>query len=207
MITAGDFIAKLKHIADDVNTVYGNGMVGRPITEANVNAMAKYYPSWYTEKRKTEFRELYGKHYFGFDCVCLIKAVLWGWNGNESDTLGGAKYLSNDVDDLTVNGMLRNCTDVSDDFSTIVPGELLWLDGHVGVYIGDNRAIECTLNSTKTRNGVIYSAVKNLTSATDLYSRKWDKHGKMRWIDYTNTLDYKSAIDSIVSILRKEGLI
>lgn len=32
---------------------------------------------------------------FGFDCVCLIKGLLWGWNGNASKTYGGAGYAIN----------------------------------------------------------------------------------------------------------------
>ena len=44
-----------------------------------------------------------GKHYFGFDCVCLIKSLLWGWNGNEKLPHGGAVYESRGLyDDLPV---------------------------------------------------------------------------------------------------------
>ena len=28
---------------------------------------------------------------FGFDCVCLIKGILWGWDGDKNATYGGAK--------------------------------------------------------------------------------------------------------------------
>ena len=32
---------------------------------------------------------------YGFDCVNLIKGVLWGWSGDASKTYGGAAYKSN----------------------------------------------------------------------------------------------------------------
>ena len=32
---------------------------------------------------------------YGFDCVCLIKGVLWGWSGNAAKPYGGAAYASN----------------------------------------------------------------------------------------------------------------
>ena len=37
---------------------------------------------------------------FGFDCVCLIKGILWGWNGNTNAVYGGATYASNGVSDM-----------------------------------------------------------------------------------------------------------
>ena len=30
---------------------------------------------------------------FGFDCVCLIKGILWGWNGNLNHVYGGATFV------------------------------------------------------------------------------------------------------------------
>lgn len=37
---------------------------------------------------------------FGFDCVCLIKGVLWGWHGDKNAVYGGATYTSNGVPDI-----------------------------------------------------------------------------------------------------------
>ena len=36
---------------------------------------------------------------WNFDCVILIKAILWGWNGNKNHAHGGANYGSNGVYD------------------------------------------------------------------------------------------------------------
>ena len=50
---------------------------------------------------------------FGFDCVCLIKGILWGWNGDKNATYGGAKYASNNVPDLGADSMIKKCPDAS----------------------------------------------------------------------------------------------
>lgn len=120
---------------------------------------------------------------WNFDCVILIKAILWGWNENKIHSHGGALYGSNGVYDDTADKLITRCIDVSTDFSNITPGEVVWLNGHVGVYIGDNKVIECTgawerkvlvsnidSNGNRTRNG------------KQVY--KWLKHGKLPYIEY-----------------------
>lgn len=185
IMTSLDFIAKCRNVADNYNTVYGKGMCGSPIDKANIDRMAKYYPDWY-RSHSAELSAFIGHDYFGFDCVCFIKTILWGWNGNAKENLGGAVYLSNGVPDVSVSGMRKYCEGLSEDFSSIVPGELLFLSGHIGVYLGDGIACEATLNSSRTRNGVIYSAVANIKGASDkgIYSRRWDSHGRCVFIDY-----------------------
>ena len=81
---------------------------------------------------------------FGFDCVCLIKGVLWGWNGDKNKVYGGAVYKSNDVPDIGADSMIKVCKDVTTDFSKIEVGEAVWMEGHIGVYVGNGLAVECT---------------------------------------------------------------
>lgn len=40
--------------------------------------------------------------------------------------------------------MITVCKNVSTDFSRIEVGEAVWMEGHIGVYIGDGLAVECT---------------------------------------------------------------
>ena len=103
-----EFIQKLKEVADKYNTVYAMGMFGQPITEAIISQKARQLPDWYTAERQANLRKLIGKGYFGFDCVCLIKGLLWGWNGNLNDVNGGAKYCSNGVPDMSISSILFN---------------------------------------------------------------------------------------------------
>jgi len=119
---------------------------------------------------------------FGFDCVCLIKGVLWGWNGDASRTYGGAGYAENGVPDIGADSMIKVCSGVTSDFSGIVPGAAVWLEGHIGVYIGDGLAVEC---SPKWENKVQITAVGNIGKKAGYNTRTWTKWGRLPYIDYT----------------------
>lgn len=180
MITNFEFKEKLL-FAEKQKTVYANGMFGQVITEDTIVQKARQLPKWYTNERQKMLRSLVGKGYFGFDCICLIKGVLWGWNGNQKDTNGGAKYCSNGVPDVTEYSMLNKCSEISSDFSKIEIGEYLWTDGHCGVYIGDGLAVECT---PKWDNGVQITAVHNIAEKQGYNGRTWRRHGKLPYVQY-----------------------
>ena len=90
MITSNEFIQRLLDAAKNHKTVYANGMFGHLISEEIISQKAQQLPGWYTASRQADLRELIGKEYFGFDCVCLVKGILWGWNGDVSKKYGGA---------------------------------------------------------------------------------------------------------------------
>ena len=74
---SNEFVSILKGAASK-STVYAWGMFGQTITKARVEAKAKQYPSWYTsDKINKIFAPLYDKGYLGYDCVGLVKGVLW----------------------------------------------------------------------------------------------------------------------------------
>ena len=153
-----------------------------PITKSIVTGKAKQYPSWYTtNKIKGVFEPLYGNSppAWGFDCVGLIKAVLWGWEGNTAKSYGGAVYASNGVPDVTADTMISKCSDVSTDFNNISIGEFLWMKGHCGIYIGDGLAVEST---PAWKNGVQITACNCTKKGYN--SRYWNKHGKLPYIIY-----------------------
>jgi hypothetical protein len=179
-----DFISKLKEVANDYKTVYMWGCFGSPVTEATITRMANQYPDWYTFAKVKRFRALIGKNYFAFDCVNLIKAILWGWDGNSDKTYGGASYTSNGIPDVSANGMLKKLTDVSANFSDIEVCEAVWMEGHIGVYIGNGKCIECT---PIWDDGVQVTACGNIGKIRGLHTRTWIKHGKMPYIDYSKT--------------------
>lgn len=181
---AKDFISKVKNIAQNYNTVYCWGSFGFPITEYNIKRLAddkNGYPKIYTTSVQTRLRSLIGKKYFGFDCVGLIKGVLWGFTGDASNPNGGTKYCSNGVKDIDCNDMFDLCSDKTADFSNIVPGEFLWMQGHIGVYIGDGLAVEATAS---WNNKVQITAVGNIGNKSGYNSRRWAKHGKSPFIEY-----------------------
>jgi cell wall-associated NlpC family hydrolase len=165
-MTNKEFVKKLLNVMNH-KTVYMWGTFGSPVSEELLMEKCNQYPNWYIG-RAPKLRSLVGKNYFAFDCVGLIKGVLWGWSGS-SLYHGGARYNSNGVPDVTANMLINECNPTKD-FSNIEPGEVVWLDGHVGVYIGDGKVIECT---PAWENGV------QITN-----SRIWVKHGKLPWIKY-----------------------
>ncbi len=107
------------------------------------------------------------------DCCRSIKGVLWGFDFIKTAPHGGA-VCGRGYPDYTTEQMINHCYDVSSDMSPekIMPGELLWMKGHVGVYLG---------------NRVVFDACPSKVGAavTDLSYQHWKKHGKLRVIDYS----------------------
>jgi hypothetical protein len=168
-------------------------MFGSTITQSRVQGKAKQYPYWYTDRKiASVFAPLYGSNppVWGFDCVGLVKGVLWGWNGDVSQAYGGAIYASNGVPDISADSMIGKCSGVSSDFTAISVGEFLWMKGHCGVYIGGGKVIE---SSPKWKNGV---------QVTDLTARNWLKHGKLPYIDYDGE-EVKKTVKIELSVLSR----
>lgn len=131
---------------------------GNIATEGLLRQKSAQYPSHY----KTDKTKDYGKRVH--DCVGLIKAYLWCDSFNSVP-----KY--NSEQDKDVSGFLANCKETgSIDTIPEIPGVLVFMSGHVGVYIGNGKVIEC-----KGSDGVVI---------TELKKRAWYKWGKLDWIDY-----------------------
>lgn len=122
-----------------------------------------------------------------FDCVCLIKAVLWGWNADLSKKHGGAVYKSNGVPDIGDAKFYEVCTKKSSDFTKLQPGEILHMKGHVGVHIGNGDVIEATKGWKK--NKVLKSKVSSdgTRSLNGVKNGKWTGHGFSPYVDYKAT--------------------
>ena len=173
-MTNQEFINKLLNIVNNYKTIYAYGTWGQVLTNDIINSKANQYAWWYTAERKKMLKNLVGKGYYVFDCVGLIKSVLWGWCGNGTKN-GGAVYQSNGVPDVSANGMIAKCKDVSSNMNNIEMGEAVWMDGHIGVYYKNGQVIECS------------PAFQNKVMITKLSQRKWLKHGKLPWIKYKST--------------------
>ena len=180
---ASEFINKLQNIVDNYKTLYVMGCFGAPLTGANVSRYCTNHRYNKQAARTAMIRAAADKNppVYGFDCVCLIKGVLWGWSGNAAKPYGGAAYASNGVPDLGADTMITKCSGVSADFGGIVPGEAVWLPGHIGVYIGGGKVIEC---SPAFKNCVQVTACLNIGTISGMNGRKWTKHGKLPYITY-----------------------
>lgn len=180
MIKTSKELVAAARMALRCETVYALGAFGWPMTEANKQRVLKAYAFNNKPARLAAIMAATAVK-FGFDCICFIKALLWGWCADASKEYGGAVYQSNGIPDIDEKVMLELCKDVSEDFSNILPGEYLWTDGHCGIYVGDNKAIECTY---RWSDGVQQTDVYNLTKHSYNAGRYWKKHGKLPGIVY-----------------------
>jgi len=178
--TAKELVAACLAVANNHKTLYVMGCFGAPMTEKNKTR----YINGYAFNRKPEREakiQAADADTFGFDCVCFIKALLWGWCGDASQVYGGAQYKSNGVPDLSADQMLKACTEVSEDFTTIVPGAFVWLPGHCGIYVGDGMAAEA---SCEPEDGVQLQCVLPMGVKLGMPATGWVKHGRLPWISY-----------------------
>lgn len=184
MMNVDEFISKLR-LAESCKTLYVKGCFGAPMTAAN----KKRYGSRSDNKNRVALINAASVDTFGFDCVCLIKAALGLWNADKSKQYGGTQvnkeangisYGPDHVPDVGADGIVKYMQHVSTDFSNIIPGEVVWMSGHVGVYVGDGKVIECT---PKWTNDVQYSNLGNLGYKTGNW-RTWTKHGRLPWVEY-----------------------
>lgn len=131
-----------------------------------------------------------------FDCVGLPKAIIWGWCGDLNYSRGGVVFPAsgqevNGLPDVGANKMFEDyCYDKSTDFTKIEKGELVWMDGHIGIYIGNGKVAEAT---SAWDNKVLISDVGNKGQRTyngrQVYS--WTHHGKFKCVDYSISRKYK----------------
>ena len=167
-----EFVEKLKNIADNMKTLYVMGGFGAPAGYGNNRNRYINNYSYNKQTNRTTMIKNCSNDTFFFDCICLGKGVLWGFNGDVNKVYGGAVYKANGVPDFGADSLISHCTSSSTDFSNIEIGEWLWMKGHAGYYVGNGMVIECT------------PAWKNCVQYTKLSDRKWLKHGKIKYLEY-----------------------
>lgn len=142
-------------------TLYALGGIGQLISDGFIRDVCGRI-EW-NQHRERLYRQNIGKRY-AFDCVGLIKAILWDWSTN------GINYAINGVPDIDANQMIDRCVPVT--FKNLVPGCVVWMDDHIGTYIGNDKVIEAT------------PAWKDGVQITALNAREWLRAGKLPWVDY-----------------------
>lgn len=185
LMTAEAFIAIAFAIATKHKTCYMLGPWGWPATDKMISRATTNGSNASTNRQWLRFANAIKGKGFIFDCVGLIKGILWGWNANLSKSYGGAGYACNGVPDIDAKQMINRCNGVSTNFTKILPGEAVWMDGHIGIYIGDGKVVEAT---PRWNNGVQISTCTNVSKkqiAGTVGSRTWTKHGKLPWVDYS----------------------
>ncbi len=143
---------------------YWYGCFGQKGTSELLTAKARQYPTLYTAARVANARKQYGVKVH--DCVGLIKGYLW------SDNAEDLTPTYNAAQDKSANGMYNACRERGT-LATMpdIEGILVFMNGHVGVYIGGGYVIEA--------RGFSSGVVK-----TKLAGRGWTKWGKCPYITY-----------------------
>lgn len=157
-------------------TLYVKGGFGLVL---NKSGKARAIASYDYNKKRADMINAASNDTFAFDCCGLVKGILWGFDANTKKVYGGADYKSNGVDDLNEKGLFNQCANISDDMSTAMEGDFLYMSGHCGIYIGGGKVVE---SSPAWENGV------QITKLTD---RKWKAHGRLKYITYTDTVTVK----------------
>lgn len=167
-----DFVKYLYTILDK-NTVYMWGGYGKEVTNNLINQKKRQYPSHYPANKVKYLKSLVGKDYYSYDCAGLIKSYWMSDFGTK--TVSYIKKYDKDAYGITI-GLASEKGPI--DTLPETPGILLYMKGHCGVYVGNNKVIECTSNekiSKKKFGGVCISKLSD---------RKWITWTKCKWLDY-----------------------
>ena len=167
---------------------YAKAQLGKPYWYGTFGQSAS--KNLHTQKKR-QYPNYYKWNYAGetakvHDCVGLIKGYLWCGSAN------GTTPAYNAAQDKSANGMRDACT-TKGVIATIpeVPGVLVFMNNHVGVYIGNGEVIEA--------RGHAYGVVK-----TKLKSRAWTSWGYCPYITYEEA-DAKPEDDGVVSDIAPAG--
>ena len=141
------------------------GTFGNVLTDSLLEYKVEQYPDGVGDHE-----DFIRTHWLGgrtADCIGLIKG--YGWL--DADTLT-IKYGTNGMPDIGANSMYHNAT-VTGAIDTMpeIPGLAVWMEGHIGVYIGGGEVIE----ASSTRRGVV---------KTQLAGRGWTAWLEVPYINY-----------------------
>lgn len=144
---------------------YIYGTYGNVLTENLLQDRAAVFGS-----EVTDYMDFIRQNWLGkrtADCVGLIKG--YGWYDSAS---GEIMVGTNGMMDVGANAMFSNAT-VKGTIDTIpeVPGLAVWVDGHIGIYIGNGEVIE----AMNTLRGV---------TRTQLAGREWTHWLQIPYISY-----------------------
>lgn len=165
-------------------TLYCSGGIGEPLNDWGKSFLINLYQ--YNRDRAALINSK-DADWFAFDCIGLVKSILWGFSFNHSSNYGGAIYQSNGVPDRDEQWYIENCLTVSSDFSNIPIGAYLWMRGHCGIYLGNGLAAECT---PIWNDGVQITCVSNLGTKQGYNNRYWELWGKLPYVDYLDPYEW-----------------
>ena len=192
LYTNEEYVRLLLDIYHNYSTYYAWGAFGAPANKKN--------------RERYKVPDTLNPGTFLFDCSGFAyKAIPWGWCGDKNKTYGGATYNKIPTD----TNFKKLCYDQTDDFSRIQKGECVFMEGHVGIYIGDGMVVECT---SAWDNCVMITECQNTGIKTECkHKRKWLLHGKLPFIAYNKEESlpaYTTARlgEGLIKIARRSGI-
>ena len=118
-----------------------------------------------------------------FDCCGLFKCFMW-----HDYSTNNARYYGKTQKDLSCEGLLAEAKEKGD-ISTIpeIPGVLVYMKGHMGIYIGNGKVIESTVAKFDGKKGRIYKTYfKGSGTGCDGKRATWTKWFKSPYLTYEN---------------------
>ena len=195
MMQSREFVDEAIRISK-LNTAYASGTFGQKFSETFIRQKREQYPSSYPDSKIRSLRNkaANGDLYL-FDCCGLIKGIIWNW-----PTL---VYKSNGLPDVNDSGIWNQyCIEKSDKWDKVEPGEILHMKGHVGIYIGEGKAIEAT---ARWEEKVLVSHVMNISLDAD-HSRKWEAHGKLTLLEYEASASEPAPVEIFYTVKKGDNL-
>lgn len=164
---------------------YAMAQLGRPYW---YGAFGQAASKEFYEQKKNQYPRQYGWEYDGetakvHDCVGLIKGYLW------CDSPEDPAPVYNAAQDKSANAMYTACK-TRGEMAVMpdVPGILVFMNHHVGVYIGGGEVVE----ARSRRYGVI---------KTKLTKRPWKNWGYCPYVSYETPV--QKTVDMDVPVLKK----
>ncbi|OLS02870.1 hypothetical protein [Tissierella creatinophila] len=141
------------------NWGYCLGTYGQVLTDSLLKSktIQGYGVGAYNTRHKAYLNKFKGK--MVSDCYGLVKGFVW-----PKDSKGSAKYVASQ--DRNQEGAF-NSAKIKGSISNIpnIPGLILWMKGHAGIYIGNGEFIECVgapigMRKGRIQNGKVVSGSK-----------------------------------------------
>lgn len=179
--------------------------------------MAKNRESYYDNSFPFNSCYIHERGVISADCIGLVKGLI-----NDSDIwkkLKPAGYYVTPgqiIGDLSEDGILNECQNVSGDFNKLLPAEYLYMAGHAGVYCGEFEhaggicnVVECTTDFGD--NGITSSYVDSSGRRFDHKGgtewRSWEKHGMLtKYIEYDKKEEFVDIIYQVFDDLNRTWL-
>lgn len=152
------------------------------LTTENMNIFKSWCPSaWENDKVENHIKPYLDKvGYYGADCNNIFKAIFWGLDTGKVAEIAkfnpNGPYVvrkSNGLGDIGANSFFDLCSNISSDMTSIIPGEMVWNTGHVGMYYGKINNVDFVIDVTISQGGLALNKMSN---------QSWKKHGRSPFV-------------------------